>query len=406
VAVREAIPVSISRRVQKLSSPQGAIVLGGDYRGLGIVRNLGRRGIPVWVIKDRHTVAAHSKYADRVIDWPAGSDEDRVERLQGLGKTVIPGYWALFPTTDEMTAVVARSCENLNRTFSITTAPLDVVEIGQDKRKTHALAAANGIGFPQTWLPRDLREVEGLNLSYPVIIKPAVKDRANPLTHDKAWRVVSRSELIRQYQVACRLLPADQIMIQDMIPGDGRFQYSYAGVMREGRPVADVVAKRLRQYPADLGLHSTYVVSVEDAEVEEAGRRIAADLNFTGLLEVEFKRDPRDFSLNLLDINTRVWGWHTLGVRSGVDFAYINWQMLQGKDVAPVRVPPGETWMRFLTDCLTSLSQIRSGRATVGGYVKSVVGRHDAAVMGVDDPLPMILDAPMLAYLRWTRVLR
>src|SRR5258708_24447608 len=30
---------------------EGALVTGADYRGLGIVRSLGRRGIPVWVLK-------------------------------------------------------------------------------------------------------------------------------------------------------------------------------------------------------------------------------------------------------------------------------------------------------------------------------------------------------------------
>jgi len=30
---------------------EGALVTGADYRGLGIVRSLGRRGIPVWVMK-------------------------------------------------------------------------------------------------------------------------------------------------------------------------------------------------------------------------------------------------------------------------------------------------------------------------------------------------------------------
>src|ERR1051326_9261441 len=30
---------------------QGALVIGGDYRGLGIVRSPGRRTIPVWVLE-------------------------------------------------------------------------------------------------------------------------------------------------------------------------------------------------------------------------------------------------------------------------------------------------------------------------------------------------------------------
>ncbi|MDT4912917.1 MAG: hypothetical protein QOC66_2045, partial [Pseudonocardiales bacterium] len=31
-------------------TPVGALVLGADYRGLGIVRSLGRRAVPVWVV--------------------------------------------------------------------------------------------------------------------------------------------------------------------------------------------------------------------------------------------------------------------------------------------------------------------------------------------------------------------
>jgi predicted ATP-grasp superfamily ATP-dependent carboligase len=262
-----------------------------------------------------------------------------------------------------------------------------------------------GVSYPATWLPASLREVEALDLEYPLILKPAVKERENPLTHDKAWGVASREELIRQYQVACRLLPADQIMLQDRIPGDGRFQLSYAGVMKDGEPVADVTARRLRQYPPDFGLHSTYVASIDDPEVEAAGRRIIRQLKYTGLVEIEFKRDPRDLTLKLLDINTRVWGWHTMGRRSGVDFVYINWQLLQGETPAYRRVPPGESWMRLLTDLLASVSEMRHGSVSPTQYLKTVVSRNDAAISGVDDPWPMLLDAPALAYLRWKRAL-
>jgi glycerol-3-phosphate dehydrogenase len=30
----------------------GAVVIGGDYQGLGIVRSLGRRGIPICILDD------------------------------------------------------------------------------------------------------------------------------------------------------------------------------------------------------------------------------------------------------------------------------------------------------------------------------------------------------------------
>ncbi len=41
----------------------GALVVGGDYQGLGIVRSLGRRGIPVCVVDDEWSIARFSRYA-------------------------------------------------------------------------------------------------------------------------------------------------------------------------------------------------------------------------------------------------------------------------------------------------------------------------------------------------------
>ncbi len=49
----------------QLTPMTGALVIGGDYRGLGVVRSLGRHGIPVWVLKDEHGLAASSRYARR-----------------------------------------------------------------------------------------------------------------------------------------------------------------------------------------------------------------------------------------------------------------------------------------------------------------------------------------------------
>ena len=41
----------------------GAVVIGGDYQGLGIVRSLGRRGVPVCVVDDEHSISRFSKYS-------------------------------------------------------------------------------------------------------------------------------------------------------------------------------------------------------------------------------------------------------------------------------------------------------------------------------------------------------
>ena len=46
-------------------------------------------------------------------------------------------------------------------------------------------------------------------------------------------------------------------------------------------------------------------------------------INYYGLVELEYKLDPRDGQYNLLDVNGRTWGYHTLGPGAGVDFPYL-----------------------------------------------------------------------------------
>ena len=54
-------PVS-ERKAAPGGGTPGAIVIGGDYQGLGIARSLGRRGIPVCVIDDETSIARASRY--------------------------------------------------------------------------------------------------------------------------------------------------------------------------------------------------------------------------------------------------------------------------------------------------------------------------------------------------------
>src|SRR5262245_14261023 len=87
----------------------GAIVIGANYGGLGIVRSLGRHGIPVWVLRDDHASAAVSRYAQRDLPWIVGNDSIQVDHLLGLCDRYGLGGWSIYPTTDESAAMLARN---------------------------------------------------------------------------------------------------------------------------------------------------------------------------------------------------------------------------------------------------------------------------------------------------------
>jgi len=139
--------------------------------------------------------------------------------------------------------------------------------------------------------------------------------------------------LLARYDEACKLVAPEMLMVQEVLPGWGESQFSYAALCRDGCPLASIVARRTRQFPMDFGRFSTYVETVEEPQVVELGVRFLAAMRFTGLVEIEFKRDSRDGKFKVLDMNPRVWGWHTLCGRAGVDFPYLTWLLVRGEPV-------------------------------------------------------------------------
>jgi D-aspartate ligase len=57
--------------------------------------------------------------------------------------------------------------------------------------------------------------------------------------------------------------------------------------------------------------------------LEELSERFLRAIDYYGLVELEYKLDPRDSQYKLLDVNARTWGYHSLGAQAGVDFSYM-----------------------------------------------------------------------------------
>src|SRR5260370_16936513 len=86
----------------------GALIMGADYRGLGVVRSLGRRGIPVWVIKQGgHLVATTSRYVCRNISWPPKDERRQIDFLLDLAHNHYLNRCFLFPTHDSPAPLVS-----------------------------------------------------------------------------------------------------------------------------------------------------------------------------------------------------------------------------------------------------------------------------------------------------------
>lgn len=371
-----------------------------------MVRSLGRKGIPVWVLNSsNHRLAAFSRYTTRAVSWPNGDESARLEFLIKLSKEQGLDNWVLFPTDDEMVAMVARHYDTLRGHYRLTSPTKEQYGPICNKWLLHGLAAELKIDQPWTVCPGSRQELLELPCSFPVIVKPALREAFNRLTAEKAWQADDRQMLLAHYDEACKVLPKDLVLIQEVIPGPGEAQFSYAAVCAEGRPLASVVARRKRQFPTDYGRFSTAVETVDDPGIVEASVRLIAALRYSGLIEVEFKRSSRDGRFKVIDLNPRVWGWHTLGARAGVDFAYLQFLTACGEKVGEVRARSDVHWVRMNPDLAMALLDILRGRLSVGEYFRWLRSPIETAIFNWDDPMPALLELPLMIRLQLKRVL-
>jgi D-aspartate ligase len=381
-------------------NPVGALVIGGDHLGLGIARSLGRHRIPVYILEDQYSISQFSRYATRVIRVDDLRDQRAtVEAVLRVGRQFDLQGWVLFPTRDEHVAAFSRYRDELTGSFRVTTPSWDTVKWAWDKKNSYDLADQLGIPVPKTWNLRNSHDLPTLYDKLPLAIKPAIKENFFYATGAKAWRADTPEDLNQLFDKAASRISADEILIQEIVPGDGSQQFSFCAFCRNGEVHSSLVARRCRQHPREFGRAATYVESTEVPLVEELSKRFLKRIDYYGLVEIEFKHDVRDGRYKLLDVNARAWGFHSIGQVAGVDFPYLLYADQLGLPVEPRRGQIGVGWLRLLTDLPTALSDILGGHLGVDAYMKSLRRTRIESVFCRNDPLPWLGEILLLPYL-------
>jgi D-aspartate ligase len=387
-------------RSRRSGQVPGAVVLGGDSQGLGIARSLGRHGIPVCVVDDETSIARVSRFVQHTVKVPGLRTEPELlaALAQARGRHGLDG-WVLYPTRDENVAAIAANREALGEDFRVPTPGLESIRHVWDKRETYRLAAELSIPIPRCWFPRTEADLAGIDVSAPLVLKPAIKENFFYTTHVKAWRTDTRDELVAAFRRAAAIVGDGEIIVQEMIPGGGEQQYAYCALFRGGEALASMTVRRRRQHPSDFGRASTYVETIDLPELAGVSARFLRAVDYYGLVELEYKHDPRDGQYKLLDVNARTWGYHTLGGPAGVDFPYLLYRDQLGQPVQAAHARPGVRWVRLATDVPNAVRDLRAGELAPGAYLRSLRHVDTEAVFSLRDPLPGLYEIALLPYL-------
>lgn len=377
----------------KNNHPTGIIITGNNStNNLGVVRNLGRHGVPLILISSNHRdMVRYSKYVSKRITYPQPKESkiQFVNFLLDVGKQMNKKY-VLIPTSDEEALTFSKYKNELKQFYILPVPSLEIIQKLVNKKEFYKLLNRMSIPHPKTYFIEDISELKsiGQEIDFPYIIKPAYSHLFSKEFGTKNFVINSSQDL---NQATEKLRDKNmEVVIQEIIPGKEIYMF-YTYFNRQSEPVAICGYDKLRQYPPDFGCGSLCKSAWRHIPIDSAIQVLKA-IKYHGMAEPEFKRDPRDGQYKLIEINSRTTTESILPARCGVDVEYTAYLDAIGQDVEESFFPKNDIlWVDEIGDLLSCLMQIREGRFGVREVFRSLKGKRVYATAAWDDPLPFFV---------------
>ena len=379
----------------RVVSTTPAVVMGLSPTGLYAVRELGRAGVPVLGVTREWQPGCTSKHLSACIVEP--DEARRLERLMAHFPADTPRP-VLIPTSDQDIEFIARHADLLSQRFVFQPSyAQDLIQTLLTKERFYALCEAEGVAYPRLWrcLPGELAGLRD-QIAYPCMVKPSrIHDVKSLMAGQKGWIAEDAAAFDRlRAQIPAA---AGVLLLQEIVPGpESAITLHATYVDRSGAFRQPISARKLRQYPPGFGSASLVVSAPEDGS-RDIARRLLGALGYRGIAAAEFKRDPRDGRLKVIEINARPSLWFALATGAGQRLTLAAYHDLAGtgQSLPENAQTDGVVWRYAFKDMYSALFyRFRKGfvlpppdTAVVGG-----VRRRVHPVFAADDPLPMLAE--------------
>jgi predicted ATP-grasp superfamily ATP-dependent carboligase len=372
------------------------VVVGLDnVTGLQTARILAARGVTViGLAGDMRHYAARTRACTTILQADL-LREEMIAALLRLGPQLDQPA-ALFPCTDLSVLLISRHRDRLAPYFTIALPDHDVVQMLMDKVGFLRHAQEKDLPIPGTVIieNRDDALRAARTLTYPVVLKPAIKSATwQDRTSLKAIPTQDGRELLAAYE---EWAPWSEMFIaQEWVQGGVDSLYScnaYFDV--DSRPLVSFVARKLRQWPPDVGTSSLGEECRNDEVLDET-MRLFGSIGYRGLAYLEMKRDARTGRHLIIEPNIgRPTGRSAIAERGGVELLYTAYCDMVGLPLPPAREQRyvGAKWIDDRRDFQSALHSVRRRELTATEWLRSVRGPTTHAVLSRTDPLPFLVE--------------
>jgi D-aspartate ligase len=324
----------IKQDTQTGSDP-AVIVIGGGAGGLSVVRSLARQGIPVYSLCYPHDPVRFSRYSRYIpFDGKMPARQAWAQFLTGTSSKHLRGA-VLLACDDEAIQLILENYEALSSRYILEKSRPETRKAMLDKLSTYEKAREIGLSTPGYWFIKSRSELaERMNeFRFPMIVKPLFSPDFDKF-NQKYLRADTQCELVKKFHQIDDL--GIEFVLMEFIPGgDDKLCSYYTYRDEDGRRLVHFTKRIKRRFPVNMG-GATYHVTDWIPEAAELGQRFFERIDLRGLGNIEFKRDPRDGQLKVIEVNARFTASVGLVAQSGVDLAVLTYDHLTGKSCAPI----------------------------------------------------------------------
>ena len=376
---------------EKRENVPGAVIIEGHVQGLSNARSLGEAGIPVIVVDRNNCIARYSRYCWGFFYSPDFENDEFADFLADLGLREGLSGWLLLPSNDHAVHTISRNRKKLEGIYRLITPGTEIINRIYDKKSLLDLATELTIDIPPTRYFSNPDEALSCDLRYPVITRGRFGLSFYKAMKAKALLAGSAEELRSQLSLIEESFDPGMSLTQSVIPFTGSNRtVSFTAFCIDGEIKCHWTGQKLREHPWTFGT-ATLAESIECGECHDISARLLRGLNYTGVCEIEYIRDPEDGCYKLIEMNARTWLWVGLARACGVDYALIAYRFANGQDNSfPGSYLIGMKWINWLTDTWFSIKALFAGKLSMNEYLKSVKGRRVRAVFAASDPLPSL----------------
>jgi D-aspartate ligase len=380
----EAISLDVSVPVVVFSTSRDAI----QQACLGVIRSLGRLGVPVYaIVSEPFAPAAVSRYVAGTFYWRGASEQMVFSGLASIGQELSrPAI--LVPTDDPAAVFIAEHSETLGKWFLFPRLARHLPRRLANKKDLHSVCSSIGIPYPRTAFPTSLNDVRTFqHAKFPVVLKFAAP-QARPKNARSVRVVKTQEELFAHFRNAQDARWSD-LILQEYIPDDCGEDWIFHGYVNpETDCMVGFTGRKLRSYPPFAG-STTLGVSRPNEVLHAQTEFLLRSISYAGIMDLDYRFDRRDGQYKLLDFNPRIGAnFRMFEDRAGMDVVRALHLDLTGRSVRPAPPAQPRTFIAEHFDVVASLEYMRSGQLTPQSWWRSVQGGRELAWFSWGDPAP------------------